>query len=106
MGSPVRVGERVLDGAELCISTSRRLNRVGRAGDTVDMIARCHETVSAPVFETSRRNVLRVGLRVYYCSVFDEGFMSDGMALDTRSANRCVPPADAFQESGGRGANR
>ncbi|MBV8681373.1 MAG: hypothetical protein JO111_00760 [Caulobacteraceae bacterium] len=81
-------------------------NTVVRAGDTVDMITLKREPLNDQVFEPLRRNALRVGFRICYCSVFDECFISNGLSLDTRSVNRCVAPADAFRESGGRETSR
>jgi len=77
-------------------------NTVVRAGDSVDMITLRREPVNGPVFEPLRRNILRVGFRICYCSVFDECFISNGMSLDTRGVKQCVAPADAFHEIGDR----
>ena len=81
-------------------------NTVVRAGDTVDMITLRREPLNSQIFGPLRRNALRVGFRICYCSVFDECFISDGLTLDTRSVTRCVAPPDAFREVGGRETSR
>lgn len=81
-------------------------NTVVRAGDSVDMITLKREPLNAQIYEPLRRNALRVGFRICYCSVFDECFISNGMSLDTRPVDRCVAPADAFAETAGRESSK
>ncbi len=73
-------------------------NSVLRAGESDDLLFVEDDPKSPEVFRSLRQNLLKVGLRVCYCSVFDECFVGDGRSLDVKSVKQCVRPADAFRD--------
>jgi hypothetical protein len=71
-------------------------NQVLRAGEGDELLIVENGPQSQAVFDPLSRNLLKIGLRACYCSVFDECFIGDGRSLAVKKVDRCQRPAKAF----------